>query len=84
MVTDMLHVFNEKILRSDMAGKAKCERILRDRYDEKDYVTHGLHHRVRQQFATRVSMLPFAGNYSRDKRFLRTQWMCRCSQFREE
>ena len=29
-------------------------------------------------FRTRFGMLPFAGNYSRDRRFARTEWLCRC------
>ena len=29
-------------------------------------------------------MLPFAGNYSKDVRFARTDWLCRCGKEREE
>ena len=29
-------------------------------------------------------MLPFASNYTRDKRFLKTLWMCRCNEKKEE
>jgi hypothetical protein len=33
---------------------------------------------VRKYFATRVSMLALAGNFSRDNRFRKTGWLCRC------
>ena len=29
-------------------------------------------------------MYPFAGNYSRDRRFARTEWLCHCGNAREE
>ena len=29
-------------------------------------------------------MLPFAGNYSKDLRFARTDWLCWCGEEREE
>ena len=29
-------------------------------------------------------MVPLAGNFSRDKRFARTGWMCRCGGDRQE
>ena len=35
-------------------------------------------------FKTRYGLLPFAGNYSRDKRFARTEWLCRCGFAKEE
>ena len=35
-------------------------------------------------FRTRFGLQPFAGNYSNDKRFSRTNWLCRCRMAREE
>ena len=29
-------------------------------------------------------MNPFAGNYSKDRRFARTEWLCRCKMSKEE
>ena len=40
--------------------------------------------KVRNFFYTRIKMQPFGGNYSKDKRFSRTEWMCRCAEEREE
>ena len=39
---------------------------------------------VRSLFYTRVQMQPFGGNYSNDKRFQRTNWMCRCGVAKEQ
>ena len=39
---------------------------------------------VRSFFSTRVSMLPLAGNFRQDRRFARTNWLCRCGKEREE
>ena len=29
-------------------------------------------------------MLPFAGNYAKDKRFARSNWLCKCGEVKEE
>ena len=39
---------------------------------------------VRNVYRTRYGMHPFAGNYSKDRRFARTEWLCRCKKAREE
>ena len=38
---------------------------------------------VRQNFYSRLGMLPFAGNYSNDYQFLKSNWMCKCNVERE-
>ena len=35
-------------------------------------------------FRTRFGLQPFAGNYSNDRRYYRTNWLCRCQMYREE
>ena len=35
---------------------------------------------VREMFRTRWGLLPFAGNYSNDRRFAKTSWRCRCGE----
>ena len=67
------HIRNEKIMRDQ--AKGKCERILHETYDKKEYIGKKNIFDVRQ---------PFAGNYSKDKRFARTNWLCRCEEEREE
>ena len=29
-------------------------------------------------------MLPFAGNYAKDKRFARSDWLCKCREAKED
>ena len=41
-------------------------------------------HEVRQEFRTRFGLQPFAGNYSHDRRFAGSQWLCKCREEREE
>ena len=69
---------NEIRLRKLMEGKQKCEKILSESYGRKEYFSLTTPSKVRQFFATRVSMLALAGNFSRDMRFKRTNWLCRC------
>ena len=38
---------------------------------------------MRNIFRARVEMTEFADNFRKDKRFLRTNWMCRCGNERE-
>ena len=35
------------------------------------------------QFQTRFGLQRFAGNYSKDKSFARSNWMCKCLESRE-
>ena len=37
-------------------------------------------HPMREQYRTRVGLQAFAGNYSHDMRFSKTQWKCRCDE----
>jgi len=56
----------------------KCERIMREPWGKKTYMTENLMSKVRQIFLTRVKLQPFAGNFKADKRFAKTKWLCRC------
>jgi hypothetical protein len=88
-VTKACHQYNEMELRQKMLNKEgevmeKCRRIAEDSYGRKEYFGGKVPREVRSYFATRVSMLPLAGNFSHDKRFARTGWWCRCGEEREE
>ena len=48
------------------------------------YISDSLMYNVRQMYKTRYKMLPFAGNYTKDKRFARSHWLCRCGEKEEE
>ena len=39
---------------------------------------------ARLLYKTRVSMLPFAGNYPNDARFAKTNWLCLCGVKEDE
>jgi hypothetical protein len=75
---------DEKRLRKLAEGKEKCDRIMSDVYGKKTYMTAKTISEVRKHFYTRVRMQPFGGNYSKDNRFRRTEWLCRCKQEKEE
>ena len=78
------HKINEERLIKQSEGKTKCERIRKEEYGKKPYLSDLILHNVRQMFRTRYGMLPFAGNYSKDARFARTNWLCRCGEAKEE
>jgi hypothetical protein len=77
-------LLDEKWLRKLAEGKEKCERIMSEPYGKKSYLSSKTISVVRKHFYTRVRMQPFGGNFSKDNRFRRTDWMCRCAQEREE
>ena len=77
------HKENEENLRSKANGKTKCEHIQNEEYGKKNYVDSKQIQYVRKAFRTRFGMNNFAGNYSHDRRFARTDWLCRCRQAKE-
>ena len=78
------HKLNDKRLKKQVEGKTKCDRINNEKYGKKSYIQNNKIHNVRQMYKTRYGLLPFAGNYSHDKRFSRTEWLCRCGRAKEE
>ena len=78
------HLKNEIRIKKEAEGKEKCARIFRERYGSKDYVKSNQIFNVRQTFKTRFGLQPFAGNFSHDKRFAKTDWLCRCLNARED
>ena len=84
MVLKACHKMNEQRLRQKADGKEKCGRILGESYGKKSYISSSLIHEVRQMYKTRFGMHPFAGNFSHDRRFARTEWLCRCGNSKEE
>ena len=78
------HLKNEVRLRAQAEGKIKCERITTEIYGKKEYISRGELPHVRQLFRTRFGMMHFAGNYGKDRRFARTDWLCKCREAREE
>ena len=77
-----MHKKNEASLRSCATGK--CERILGEIYEKKEYIFLKNISQARQHYRTRFSMHAFAGNYSHDRRYAKTNWLCLCQNSREE
>ena len=83
IVLQACHKANEKIIRKKADGKTKCNKIIGEEYGKKDYVKGKSIHQARSIFRTKFGMHAFAGNYSHDRRFARTDWLCHCQKARE-
>ena len=83
MVTLACHKINEQRLRKLSEQGGKLSRIKSEVYGKKDYFKKKKIENVRIQFRARFKMLPFAGNYGKDRRFSHTEWLCRCGEERE-
>ena len=84
MVLDHCRKKDEEELRKMGSGQRKCEMIFKEEYGRKKYMRMRTLKEVRSLFCTRVQMQPFAGNYSKDKRFQNTNWRCLCGEAKEE
>ena len=76
------HRKNEENLRGLATGK--CERIGAEIYEKKDYILSKNIFTARQHYRARWGMQAFAGNYSHDKRYAGSNWLCLCQESREE
>ena len=75
-VNDALKKKDEEYLRKEAESKRKCEKIMMENYGKKEYIGKRKVGEVRNIFKARVGMTEFADNFGKDKRFLRTKWMC--------
>ena len=71
---------NEELLRTQANGKTKCERLQKETYGKKSYISQSKLKEVKEVFKARWGLFPFAGNYSNDRRFARNNWRCRCGE----
>ena len=83
MVIEKCKEKDEVFLRKLAEGKSKCDRIMKEAYGKKPYLSLQVLSKVRQVFYTRVRMQPFAGNFPGDKRFSKSNHRCRCSEEKE-
>ena len=83
LVDAALKMKDEEYLRREAVGKRKCSKIMEEAYGKKKYISNNKIAEVRNVFRARVGMTDFAENFSKDKRFLRTNWLCRCGNERE-
>ena len=79
-VTEACYRFDAKMLAVEMKDKRKCSKILEEGYGRKQYSSKLIPSEVREYFATKVQMIALAGNFSRDNRFRRTDWLCLCGE----
>ena len=82
MFLEASHTKNEDQLRCQ--AKGKCERIKEETYCREDYIGLRNISDAKLHYRTRFSMQPFAGNYSHDRKFAGSSWLCLCSESREE
>ena len=78
------HIKNEERLRAQAEGKTKCERLATEIYGKKQYISNSQLPYVRQMYKSRYRMTAFAGNFSKDRRFARNDWLCKCREARED
>ena len=77
IVTDACHERNRQMLLS-AATEVKCARMKTEEYGKKDYIEKKTIGDARNWFKSRFGLQAFAGNYSHDRRFAKTDWLCRC------
>ena len=80
LVKGAIRTKHEAILKEQAQSKTKCCNILKESYGKKEYMNEKKIEEVRLMFKSRVGLLPFAGNFSHDKRFAKTNWLCRCGR----
>ena len=84
LILSAAHLKNQEIIKELSQGKSKCERIFRENYGKRDYVKLEQISRVRETYKARFGMNPFAGNFNSDRRFAKTEGLCRCQIVAEE
>ena len=84
MLTLALHKENESRIKTQAQNKSKCEKIFEEKYGQKTYLKEKDIEKSRFQYKSRFKLLSFAGNFGNDKRFAKSDWLCRCKTTREE
>lgn len=74
---------NKQFCEKLSEGKEKCSKIKEEEYGKKGYISDKKISEVRHWFKTRYKMQPFASNYSRDKKYAKTEWLCKCKLYKE-
>ena len=67
-----------------LLAKGKWEKFISEKYCKKDYISKNNIPEVRIQYRPRFDLLAFAGNYQHDKRFAKSNWLCRCNKAQED
>ena len=78
------HRKNESILRGLSEGKEKCQRIGKEEYGVKEYLQKKCMADVRNTYRTRYGQRDFAGNFSKNNKYSKSNWMCLCLESKEK
>ena len=78
------HIRNEAILRKMSEGKEKCSRMTHEEYRQKDYMEEKNISEVRNIYRSRFGQRAFAGNFSKDNTYRKSNWMCMCGESKEK
>ena len=81
-VTQACHTLNEERLRKKATG-IKCARIASEGYGRKSYIKEKNISDTRDHFRARFGLTAFAGNYSHDQQYSKSNWLCQCQQSTE-
>ena len=84
IVNDAIKKEDEALIKAQAVGKTKCARVFVEKYGKKEYFKEQKISETREWFKSRFALQKFAGNYSKDKRFAKTNWLCRCGEREEE
>ena len=76
LVVNACHVLNKQRILL-LASDVKCSRIKQEEYGRKPYIQTQNIKQCRNWFRTRFGLNFFAGNYSHNKKYEKTNWMCR-------
>ena len=73
---------NEKRLR-EKATSIKCARIAAEGYGRKKYLQEKNIGDARTHYRACFGLLAFARNYSHDRKYAKSDWLCKCQQSSE-
>ena len=83
-VTEACHKLNEIRIKKSIENSVKCQRIKNENYGSREYLNKKDIHYARDLFRARYGLKEFAGNYSRNKKYEKTNWQCKCKQAKED
>ena len=84
VVTEAVHEENKRRLLKAAENKTKCENMTKEDYGKKEYLKEKSIKDSRAQYKARYKMTSFAGNFKNDKRFSKSNWLCKCKMEIEE
>ena len=83
VVTEARHRLNEKRIKNQPENRPKCDRISKEKYGKKSYLKETSIAKTRLLYKSRFGMMNFAGNFARDRKFAKTDWLCFCRESKE-